>query len=102
MLKVENIEVDISKFSTFKTRVLPCKNFKMFNFQHKGTTLCFSFLSKIFLQKSGGGLSRREEVSICKPMDGNFIGYSEISSFNPQTRYFHKKVNLRLFKKCCF
>ena len=28
--------------------------------------------------------------------------YSEISNFNPQTRYFHKKVNLRLFKKCCF
>ena len=28
--------------------------------------------------------------------------YSEISNFNPQTEYFHKKVNIRLFKKCCF
>ena len=33
---------------------------------------------------------------------GHFRGYSEISNFNLQTRYFHKKVNLRLFKKCCF
>ena len=31
-----------------------------------------------------------------------FIGYSEISNFNPQTEYFHKKVNSQLFKKCSF
>ena len=31
-----------------------------------------------------------------------FFGYSEISNFNPQTEYFHKKVYFQLFKKCCF
>ena len=31
-----------------------------------------------------------------------FFGYSEISNLNPQTEYFHKKVNFQLFKKCCF
>ena len=31
---------------------------------------------------------------------GSFIGYSEISNLNPQTEYFHKKVNFHFFKKC--
>ena len=29
----------------------------------------------------------------------DFRGYSEISNFNPQTRYFHKNVYFRIFKK---
>ena len=33
---------------------------------------------------------------------GRFLGYSDISNLNPQTRYFDKKVNFQLFKKCCF
>ena len=32
----------------------------------------------------------------------NFIGYSEISHFNLQTEYFHKKVYFQLFIKCYF
>ena len=30
-------------------------------------------------------------------MNSTFVGYSEISIFNPQTRYFQKKVNLLCF-----
>ena len=33
---------------------------------------------------------------------GSFIGYSEISNFNPQMKYFHKKVNFRFFKNAFF
>ena len=35
-------------------------------------------------------------------MNATFFGYSEISILNPQTRYFQKKVNSQLFKKCVF
>ena len=31
-----------------------------------------------------------------------FVGYSEISNLNPQSEYFHKKINFQLFKKCYF
>ena len=33
---------------------------------------------------------------------GKFRGYSEISNFNQETQYFHKKVYFQLFKKCYF
>ena len=32
----------------------------------------------------------------------SFVGYSEISILNPQTRYFQKKVKCRFFKKRVF
>ena len=32
----------------------------------------------------------------------SFIGYSEISNFDPQTEYFHKKVNFHFFQKVLF
>ena len=35
-------------------------------------------------------------------MNSTFVGYSEISIFNPQTRYFQKKVKCRFFKKRVF
>ena len=35
-------------------------------------------------------------------MMGSFIGYSEISNLNPQTRYFQKKVTCRFFKNAFF
>ena len=33
---------------------------------------------------------------------GSFIGYSEISIFNPQSKYFYSNVNFQLFKNAIF
>ena len=35
-------------------------------------------------------------------MNSSFVGYSEISIFNPQTRYFQKKGEMSFFQKTCF
>ena len=46
-------------------------------------------------------INRHEKLDIhCNLFDSSFVEYSELSILNLQTKYFQKKLNSQLFKKC--
>ena len=92
ILKSISKKVETSQlFGIFTSQSSPYRGRK----KKKNDKKYFALISWVFIRWSSYLLG--EYVTY-----GGFIGYSEISNFNPQTRYYDKKVNFQLFKKCYF